>query len=266
MILDDIVKEKCIGYMYPEAKVRSIAAELADKDLIETLCNRWGLKKEISLDLVKLTLFDVVLLLDDSASMRFGGGRIVELKIMLSYLAFATGLFDRGGFSVRFMNSDVPGDNIKTEEEAAALVDQVRFGGVTSLAASLKGKVLDPYIYEPYEAGILKKPLLVKIITDGEVFPDISSNVRPQLTTDSPPVMLVPSSRNTSVQSRTISEGREVRSPIFPFKSSLTYYSTVVSFQFTQVGVDRGAQEFLAELGTDDSVGRLTNCMSSTGM
>jgi hypothetical protein len=145
------------------------------------------LKEEVSHDLVRLALFDIVFFLDDSAPMRFDEDRIKELKLVLSNLALATRLFDRDGFSVRFMNSDVRGDNIRTEEQATALVDQVRFEGVTSLAASFR------------------------IITDGKVFTDGTSDIRPQLTTDSPPVMLMPSSKNTSMRSRIISEGGEVR-------------------------------------------------------
>jgi hypothetical protein len=195
--------------------------------------------------------------------MRFNEGRIEELKIVLSNLAFATGLFVQGGFSVRFMNSDARGDNIRTDEEAAALVDQVRFGGVTSLAASFKEKVLDPYVYGPDRAGILRKPILVRIIMDGKVFLDGTSEIRPELTTDSPPVILTPSSENMPVRSRIISEGGEVRSLALPFKGSLIEFYIVVSFRIAQVGVDRGAQELLAQLNTDDSIGRLTNCMSS---
>jgi hypothetical protein len=62
-ILDKTGKEKGIGHMYPEAKLRSIVAELAKG----ALCNRLRLKKEVSHDLVKLALFDIVFFLDDSA-------------------------------------------------------------------------------------------------------------------------------------------------------------------------------------------------------
>jgi hypothetical protein len=215
-ILKQTVKEKGIDDMYPEARLRSVAAELDERDFIHTRVIV-GAGGEISLDLAKLALFDVVFLLDDSASMRFNEGHIEELKFILTSVAFATGLFDRSGFSVRFMNSDIRGDNIRTGEEAAAIVDQVIFEGVTPLAASLKDKVLDPYVYGPDRAGILKKPLLVRIITYGKVYPDYS-DIIPQLTTDSPPITLMASSNNISVRSRTISEGGEVRSLAFAFQ------------------------------------------------
>lgn len=166
-ILQEAVKDKRIEQMYPEQKLHQMSQEIARKDPVNTLCNHWKLPKEVGFDLVKLALFDVVFLLDDSGSMRFGDGLIEELKFILGNVAFATGLFDTDGFSVRFMNSDIRGDCIKTEKEAMDLVDRVRFEDVTPLATSLKNKILDPLVYAADRAGTLKKPFLVIIITDG---------------------------------------------------------------------------------------------------
>lgn len=166
-ILKEAVKEKRIEHMYPEPRLVQMSQELARNDPVNTLCNHWKLPKEVGFDFVKLALFDVVFLLDDSGSMRFGDGLIDELKFILGNVAFATGLFDQDGFSVRFMNSNVQGDNIKTEKDAMDLVDRVRFEDVTPLATSLKNKILDPLVYAADRAGGLKKPFLVIIITDG---------------------------------------------------------------------------------------------------
>ena len=155
--------------MYNEKRLREIAEELARGDPVSTICQYWNVPREIAFDLVKLALFDVVFLLDDSKSMTFFTGLIEELKSILSEVAFATGLLDRDGFSVRFMNSNAQGDNIKTKQQAAALVEQVEFKGLTPLASSLKKKILDPFVYQPHQAGKLVKPVLVIIITDGEV-------------------------------------------------------------------------------------------------
>lgn len=124
---------------------------------------------EIGFDLIKLALYDVVFLLDDSGSMRFGDGLIDELKFILSSVAFATSLFDQDGFSVRFMNTDVQGDNIKTEQQANDLISRVRFEDLTPLATSLKYKILEPFLFEPARRGMLNKPIMVIIITDGRV-------------------------------------------------------------------------------------------------
>ncbi len=54
---------------------------------------------EIAHDLVKLSLFDVILYLDDSGSMQFeeGGSRIDDLKLIVSRVSMAASLFDQDG-------------------------------------------------------------------------------------------------------------------------------------------------------------------------
>ncbi|PWW79477.1 hypothetical protein C7212DRAFT_291249 [Tuber magnatum] len=228
-ILREAVKEKGIEHMYPDARLVGIANDMAKKDPVNTLCNHWRLPKEIGFDFVKLALFDVVFLLDDSGSMRFGEGLIDELKFILSNVAFATGLFDQDGFSVRFMNSNVQGDNIKTEQQAAALVDQVRFEDVTPLATSLKKKILDPFVYGPEQRNGLKKPVLVIIITDGRPTDNVHGEFQQHI---------------QSVSSHFRGKG-------------------VVSFQIAQVGNDKGAQQFLSELDSDKVIGGLIDCTSN---
>ncbi|CAZ85854.1 unnamed protein product [Tuber melanosporum] len=228
-ILREAVKEKGIENMYPENRLVGIANDMAKKDPVNALCNHWKLPKEIGFDFVKLALFDVVFLLDDSGSMRFGEGLIDELKFILSNVAFATGLFDQDGFSVRFMNSNVQGDNIRTEQQAAALVDQVRFEDVTPLATSLKNKILDQFIYGQEQRNSLKKPVLVIIITDGRPTDNVHGEFQQYI---------------QSVSSHFRGKG-------------------VVSFQIAQVGNDKGAQQFLSELDNDKAIGGLIDCTSN---
>jgi hypothetical protein len=58
------------------------------------------------MDCVKLALFDIILYIDDSGSMRFeeNGERINDLKVILGRIAFAASLFDHDGISVRVSN------------------------------------------------------------------------------------------------------------------------------------------------------------------
>lgn len=165
-ILKECVEENHIGQLYPDERIMAIANRLATcgKDPVGTLCQRWGVPPEIGFDFVKQALYDVVFLLDDSGSIRFSELE-GELKGILGAAAFATSLFDEDGFSVRFLNSDVRGDHIKSEQEAIALVDRVPFNGETPLAGSLKNKILGPMV----DHGRLDKPLHVIIITDGVV-------------------------------------------------------------------------------------------------
>lgn len=116
-----------------------------------------------------MALFDFILYIDDSGSMAFeeGGERIDDLKLILSRVAFATSLFDHDGIQVRFMNSNVQGDNISTEAQAMQLVSQVKFSGLTPLGTSLQRKVLEPLVLGPARQGRLQKPVVVIAITDG---------------------------------------------------------------------------------------------------
>jgi len=124
---------------------------------------------ELAADLVKMALFDFVLYIDDSGSMAFeeNGERIDDLKLILSRVAYATSLFDSDGIQVRFMNSNVQGDNISTEAQAMQLVQQVKFSGLTPLGTSLWNKVIQPLVLGPARQGRLQKPVVVIAITDG---------------------------------------------------------------------------------------------------
>ena len=85
---------------------------------LQTLASAWKLPTELAADLVKIALFDVVVLVDDSGSMKFeeNGERIEDLKMyvlrlgmswvpygsrliirILAKVAFACSLFDHDG-------------------------------------------------------------------------------------------------------------------------------------------------------------------------
>lgn len=100
----------------------------------------------------------------------------------------ATSLFDQDGIQVRFLNSNVEGNNINSEQAALNLLSQIRYSGLTPLGTSLDKKsewsgsdpsvcqldrlivcekVLQPLILGPARANQLQKPVLVITITDG---------------------------------------------------------------------------------------------------
>ena len=123
---------------------------------------------EIGFDLVKLALYDIVFLLDDSGSIKFSRLQN-ELKSILSSAAFASSLFDQDGFSVRFMNSNLQADGVRSEQQAEELVNRADFSGVTPLAASLNKVLVE---FAPRQSNMppaLRKPVLIIIITDGVV-------------------------------------------------------------------------------------------------
>lgn len=118
-----------------------------------------------------------------------GGTRIDDLKLIISRVAYASGLFDQDGIQVssysssssslsaasllttspqvRFMNSPAQGNNITNESAALQLVSQVRFAGLTPLGTELRNKVLEPLVMGPARRGQLQKPVLIIVVTDG---------------------------------------------------------------------------------------------------
>ncbi len=79
-----------------------IAAKVASSGALDRIAAEWKMPKELAGDLVKLSLFDVILYVDDSGSMAFeeGGERIDDLKLWVG--------FDFVGFSRTHSQSRVP--------------------------------------------------------------------------------------------------------------------------------------------------------------
>lgn len=191
--------------------------------------------KELAGDLVKLSLFDVVLYIDDSGSMAFeeGGERIDDLKLIMSRVAYATSLFDQDGIQVRFMNNRVEGNNIASEPQALQLLQQVKFSGLTPLASSLWSKIIQPLVIGPARSNALQKPVLVICITDGTPAGENKDEI-------------------FNVIMRTDQELRRTR-----------YGPDAVSYQFAQVGNDMKATRFLEELDNHPQIGGLIDCTSN---
>lgn len=68
-------------YRDPQA-IEQIAQRVVQSGALQQLASAWKLPVELASDLVKISLFDVVVLVDDSGSMAFeqGGERIEDLK------------------------------------------------------------------------------------------------------------------------------------------------------------------------------------------
>ena len=193
---------------------------------------------EVATDVMKLALFDVILYVDDSGSIEFEekGVRKEQLKQIISIVATAASTFDQDGISVRFMNNMEAGDGIRNADDVTMLTSRVRFQGLTPLGSSLRNKVLEPMVVGPARAGRLDKPVLVITITDGQPAGE--------------PHDTVANSIRYAVEE--VSRSR--------------YGRGAVSFQFTQVGNDTRARDFLSALDEDPSIGSLIDCTSSTSL
>ena len=82
---------------------------------------------------------------------------------MQSYVRVRT-----AGISVRFMNANLQGDNIRNSAAAANLVARCQFSGMTPLGTQMHERILKPLVEGPIVNRTMQKPVLVITITDGE--------------------------------------------------------------------------------------------------
>jgi hypothetical protein len=107
-----------------------IAARAAQQ--IDRLCQAWRIQKEIANDIVRLALYDVIIYVDDSGSMSFeeNGERIKDLQLILQRSVFAATLFDEDGIEMRFMNEDIPLQEIsgiRSEQQVEQILSRKRY-------------------------------------------------------------------------------------------------------------------------------------------
>ncbi|KAL1409196.1 hypothetical protein Q8F55_006026 [Vanrija albida] len=229
-VLMQCIQEQRIGAFYRDQRqVEAVAHRIVNTGAAQRLASAWQLPPPIAIDLIKMALFDTVILVDDSGSMRFEqkGARIEDLIQIMAKVAGASSLFDDDGIQVRFLNSQLQGNHITTEEAAVNLIQQVKFDGRTPLGTALDQKILQPLVLGPARAGQLRKPFHIVIITDGE------PNGEPRETL-----------RNVIVRAN-----RELR--------NTQYGPDALSIQLAQVGNDMSALKFLSSLDDDREVGQL---------
>jgi len=161
-----------------------------------------------------------------------GGERIKDLKAILSRVSEVASLFDDDGLTVRFMNSNLNGNNIKSSAEASSLIERVKFEGMTPLGTNLDAKIIRPLFTVPLQKGALPKPILVICITDGEPTGE-------------------PENKVVSV----IKEAKKIA-------TNSPYGPGSIAFEFAQVGKDQAAQAFLARLDKHPDIGKMIDAMS----
>jgi hypothetical protein len=98
------------------------------------------------------------------------GWRIPVLKDTLKRVAMFATYLKPTGISLRFLNhhADYSFDDLKSVDEIMNKVEKIEFSGCTKLGTELNDQVVEPLIKKA-EQSQLKRPLVVLIITDGEV-------------------------------------------------------------------------------------------------
>jgi hypothetical protein len=236
-LLISTIQEKELQSFYPPERLNQLVQSLANDApaKLAKLTNEWSVPMEVATDVMKLALFDVILYVDDSGSIEFEekGVRKDQLRQILGIVATAASTFDQDGISVRFMNNMERGDGIRSAADVDMLVSRVRFAGLTPLGTGLKDKVIDPMVVGPARANRLDKPVLVITITDGQPAGEPLGALRDAI-------------------QHAVTEVSQTR-----------YGRGAISFQFTQVGNDQRAREFLSDLDEDQQIGQLIDCTSS---
>ncbi|GAA5827626.1 hypothetical protein JCM11251_001761 [Rhodosporidiobolus azoricus] len=233
-ILEDGVKDQNLSAFYPPGSLKPLAERIVQTGALSKIVQSWGLPLEIGMDLARLALFDTVLYLDDSASMRFeeNGSRIDELKNIAGKVATAAGLFDSDGIQVRWMNSKKTGEGFTNETQVVELINRVKWDRATPLGTSLEDRVLDPLVHKPAKKGKLKKPVLIVCITDG-----------------------APTGEPVDKVVKVIKESKRIL-------EKTPYTADAVSFQLAQVGNDLGARQFLEWIDENKEIGGLVDTTS----
>ncbi|KAI8902924.1 hypothetical protein BC833DRAFT_571164, partial [Globomyces pollinis-pini] len=165
--LQKVIQTKMLEKCYSTVPMELI--QKVQKVEFNSLARKLKINVEACYDLAALSLYRIVVLVDDSGSMSFedDGRRIDDMKHLLGQIAFLNSQFNEEGITVKFLNSDHERIGLKSEQEVSDLITDHNFFGITPLGTSLEQRVLLPCVYDEMEAGTFVKPLLVFIITDG---------------------------------------------------------------------------------------------------
>ncbi|KAF9143013.1 hypothetical protein BGX30_001606 [Mortierella sp. GBA39] len=140
----------------------------------QIIAGHWqGVSVQMAQRLCKLALYDVVLLVDDSSSIRMHNeddGRLDDLELMASTIAEVTALFDDEGIDIEFLNGEEKYRSIREGRIASQILHDLVFQGKTKLGHSLREKVHRRFFHKASSTDTplkLWKPVVVFIITDG---------------------------------------------------------------------------------------------------
>ncbi|KAL9124627.1 MAG: hypothetical protein Q9217_006058 [Psora testacea] len=245
-LFQQTIADKRLQSFYPpnDPKLDHLAARAAGR--IDELCARWRIPHAVGQDLAKLALYDIVLYVDNSGSIEVdeGGKRKRDLQATLTRVLEVALRFDDDGVDLRFMNGPsrdwltwgeeslsargftsseimfLLDTHVKDEQTINRYIQNQPsiFRGTTPLGSQLRTQVLEDIVLKRARANQLQKPVLVITITDGI------------------PVREPERALYDGIL-YTVNE-----------LSRLPCGAGAVSFQFAQVGTDKEAQSFLAQL------------------
>ncbi|KAI9854542.1 MAG: hypothetical protein M1813_000955 [Trichoglossum hirsutum] len=166
-VSDFIMKNVSAFYEPDDPEVEALIVRAASK--AKEMTATYKLSAEVTPELVKLALYDFVILCDDSGSMKHGE-RISALKDTLQHVAEIATCLEPSGISVRFLNhkQDTGFNNLTDLRDIENMIDSVNFRGGTQLGRALESKIIQPMVIQKAKDESFKKPLITIVITDGE--------------------------------------------------------------------------------------------------
>jgi hypothetical protein len=122
-------------------------------------------------NMVNLTLYDVILLVDDNASMNFYDDTnnmhffdIVKENIKIIYHLY--NIMDSDGINIRFLNSTETGDGVNTIDELNDILKCVYSTGITSIENGLEKKIFNDILLHSLHTNEISRPIMIIILTD----------------------------------------------------------------------------------------------------
>ncbi|CAZ79525.1 unnamed protein product [Tuber melanosporum] len=200
------------------------------EEMARKLIKDMGCSREVAKELTVITLYDVAILIDDSDSMidEEGGKRKETLVKYIDNITEIYSMAKKSGIlAMRFMNGP-GGKKDWTGESSQEYLSQHIYGGVTRIGTELKRKILDVFATKNQNQV---RPLLVLIVTDGMVEGEKKGLLKKVI--------------------RDCVNEREKAGKGFD----------AVSFQFSRIGNDYGAEELLTGLENDSDLGKFVDVL-----
>ncbi|KAF9088599.1 hypothetical protein BGX27_002674 [Mortierella sp. AM989] len=229
-IIRDCIKENNLGTIYDNARVSKVVDRVKGTNF-ETISKNWnGVDIQLARELCKLALYDIILLVDNSASIFSGtDGRHEELIMVSSVISEVASLFDDDGIEIVFLHGDAS-FGVKDGKEARKIIGSMDEGGDTQLGRTLRDEIHSPFRRSCLQQ--IEKPVLIYIITDGE-----------------------PCGEPRDELEKVVKEGRD-------YLVERGYPENFFSYQIAQVGNDTKATEFLNVLDNNASLGAFIDVTS----
>ncbi|KAF8248703.1 hypothetical protein K440DRAFT_599899 [Wilcoxina mikolae CBS 423.85] len=196
--------------------------------MVETLVNERDCAVELAFKFMVLTLYDLVILLDDSTSMAVAqeGKRPEHLRRVLTEVSDIYSLARPEGInSVRFLNTRQGKKDVTPDKVADVL--RVKYYGLTMIGTSLQKKIIEPFV----EKKKMDKPLLVMVITDGDIEGEPQGRLKKNI--------------NNCIHKLQTEPDRDQHD---------------IAFYFAHIGNDPGAKKLIRDLDNDPTLGQWIDC------